>query len=83
MPSNFVSPLDTVADGELPVFDIAKEAALPLPAAQSVDEIEAAVRFAPLPQYDVSLSLELHPQIPVEPVDPTNPDGGQPDISLI
>jgi Cell Wall Hydrolase len=80
---NFVSPLDGVADGELPIFDIAKEAALPLPAAQSVDEIEAAVRFEPFPQYDISMSLELHPQIPVEPVDPNNPEGGQPDISLI
>ena len=48
-----------------------------------MDEIEAAVRFAPFPEYDISMSLEFHPQIPVEPVDPAHPEGGQPDISLI
>ena len=63
--------------------DIAKEASAPLPAGRPVDEIEAAVRFEPFPQYDISMSLEDHPQIPVEPVDPANPEGGQPDISLI
>lgn len=63
--------------------DILKEASAPVPAIPEVDEIEAAVRFQPFPEYDISLSLELHPQIPVEPVDPAHPEGGQPDISLI
>jgi Cell Wall Hydrolase len=77
----------SAADGaseEFPVIDFVKEiAAAPPPRRAPVDEIEAAVRFQPFPEYDVSLSLELHPQIPVEPVDPAHPDGGQPDISLI
>ena len=30
------------------------------------DEIEAAVRLTPFPEYDISLSLELHPQIPTD-----------------
>jgi spore germination cell wall hydrolase CwlJ-like protein len=77
---------DPVADGasdEFPVIDFAKEIAAPSPPRAVVDEIEAAVRFQPLPEYDISLSLELNPQIPVEPVDPAHPEGGQPDISLI
>ncbi|MBX6425129.1 MAG: cell wall hydrolase [Variibacter sp.] len=31
------------------------------------DEIEAAVRFQPFPEYDIALSLELHPQVPAAP----------------
>ena len=30
------------------------------------DEIEAAMRFRPFPEYDISMSLEAHPQIRVE-----------------
>jgi spore germination cell wall hydrolase CwlJ-like protein len=72
------------AAGEIPALDIAKEVGAPPPASRApVDEIEAAVRFVPFPEYDISMSLELHPQIPVEPVDPAHPEGGQPDISLI
>ena len=78
---------DAKADGasdEFPAIDFAREIAAAPPLHRApVDEIEAAVRFQPFPEYDVSLSLELHPQIPVEPVDPAHPDGGQPDISLI
>jgi Cell Wall Hydrolase len=33
------------------------------------DELEAAVRFEPFPEYDISLSLELHPKIPTDAVD--------------
>jgi spore germination cell wall hydrolase CwlJ-like protein len=52
-----------------------------LPDTASEDEIEAAARFTPFPEYDISMSLELHPKIPVdEPVD-TSDD--QPDISLL
>lgn len=67
---------------ELP--DIATQVLAPEPARPDpLDEIEAAVRFAPFPEYDISMSLELHPQVPVEPVDPTHPDADPPDLSLI
>jgi spore germination cell wall hydrolase CwlJ-like protein len=46
------------------------------------DEIEAAARFTPFPEYDISMSLELHPHIPAEePVDTSESE--QPDISLL
>src|ERR1043166_5586120 len=35
--------------------------------ATRADEIEAAMRFVPFPEYDISLSLELRPRIAVEP----------------
>jgi Cell Wall Hydrolase len=48
------------------------------------DEIEAAARFIPFPEYDISLSLELHPQIPGDDtVDAPETEAGQPDISLL
>ena len=83
-PSVVVYPPKDGASEEFPVIDFAREiAAAPPPRRAPVDEIEAAVRFQPFPEYDVSLSLELHPQIPVAPVDPAHPEGGEPDISLI
>ena len=59
------------------------DAATPGPQSPNgLDEIEAAMRFEPFPEYDISLSLELHPQIPVdEALDALASD--QPDISLI
>jgi spore germination cell wall hydrolase CwlJ-like protein len=33
------------------------------------DELEAAARFEPFPEYDISLSLELHPAIPTDTAD--------------
>jgi Cell Wall Hydrolase len=33
------------------------------------DELQAAVRFEPFPEYDISLSLELHPKIPTDAPD--------------
>jgi spore germination cell wall hydrolase CwlJ-like protein len=46
------------------------------------DEIEAAARFVPFPEYDISMSLELHPRVPSEePVE--TPDTEEPDISLL
>jgi spore germination cell wall hydrolase CwlJ-like protein len=48
------------------------------------DEIEAAARFVPFPEYDISLSLEMHPVVPGdEPVDGPEADAAQPDISLL
>jgi spore germination cell wall hydrolase CwlJ-like protein len=59
-------------------------ASLPQPAAP-IDEIEAAVRFEPFPEYDISMSLELDPQIPSEEVDGADGADGadEPDISVI
>jgi cell wall hydrolase len=52
-------------------------------AAPAVDEIEAAMRFAPFPEYDVSLSLELHPQIPREDLSDEVPSADKPDLSIL
>src|SRR5262245_30994342 len=58
-------------------------ASLPAHAATD-DEIEAAARFVPFPDYDISLSLELHPQIPGDDMaDVPETEAGQPDISLL
>jgi spore germination cell wall hydrolase CwlJ-like protein len=46
------------------------------------DELEAALRFVPFPDYDISLSLEPHPRIPGE-ADGPEADTAQPDISLL
>src|SRR5262249_44293855 len=48
------------------------------------DEIEAAARFVPFPEYDISLSLEMHPVVPgEEPADGPEADAARPDISLL
>ena len=52
-----------------------------LPEKAGEDEIEAAARFVPFPEYDISMSLELHPRIPTE--EPVEPSDEQPDISLL
>jgi hypothetical protein len=58
-------------------------ASLP-PRGTTDDDIEAAARFVPFPEYDVSLSLELHPQIPGDDTaDTPETEPGQPDISLL
>jgi spore germination cell wall hydrolase CwlJ-like protein len=50
----------------------------------SDDEIEAALRYVPFPEYDISLSLELHPQIPGDhALETAETDITQPDISLL
>jgi spore germination cell wall hydrolase CwlJ-like protein len=44
------------------------------------EELEAAVRFTPFPEYDISLSLELHPQVPTaDAARGDEPDGGDGD----
>src|SRR5262249_33925514 len=49
-----------------------------------LDEIQAALRFVPFPEYDISLSLELHPQVPhEESVDETSADAQQPDTAIL
>jgi spore germination cell wall hydrolase CwlJ-like protein len=54
-------------------LDILNEALRqPVPADQSADDtddLEAAANYEPFPEYDVSLSLELHPRAPVEGLD--------------
>jgi spore germination cell wall hydrolase CwlJ-like protein len=61
----------------------ARPAAPAGPASPSDDEIEAALRFVPFPEYDISLSLELHPQIPGEEPEIHVTEAEQPDISLL
>jgi Cell Wall Hydrolase len=90
----------TYATGELGVHSARSPAALVFPAidrtakgdflaslpphAATDDEIEAAARFVPFPEYDISQSLELHPQIPRdEMADAPETEAGQPDISLL
>ena len=51
------------------------------PASSGDDEIDAAIRFEPFPEYDISLSLELHPQLPADEFE--SPNTGQPDLSLL
>ncbi len=54
------------------------------PAAPAIDEIEAAMRFVPFPEYDISLSLELHPQIPRDDVSDEAASGTDtPDLSIL
>lgn len=55
----------------------------PAPAANPpMDEIEAAVRFEPFPEHDISMSLELRPHLESEEVFAA-PAEAQPDISLL
>jgi spore germination cell wall hydrolase CwlJ-like protein len=56
-------------------------AARHLPDKAIEDEIEAAARFVPFPEYDISMSLELRPHVPVE--EPVEAETEQPDISLL
>jgi Cell Wall Hydrolase len=53
------------------------------PAAPVIDEIEAAMRFVPFPEYDVSLSLELHPQTPRDETPEEATGADQPDLSIL
>jgi hypothetical protein len=49
----------------------------------AIDEIKAALRFVPFPEYDVSLSLELHPQIPRDEAPEEGAGADQPDLSIL
>lgn len=73
---------DAPRDLQRDILDaIARERA-PKPATPAIDEIEAAMRFVPFPEYDISLSLELHPQIPrEEPQEEAATD--RPDLSML
>jgi hypothetical protein len=55
----------------------------PKPSAPAIDEIEAAMRFVPFPEYDISLSLELHPKVPREEPDEAASDADKPDLSIL
>jgi hypothetical protein len=65
-----------------PVVDTGSPA-VPMPASPADDEIEAALRYVPFPEYDISLSLEPHPQVPGEEPEAPGADTDQPDISLL
>jgi len=48
------------------------------------DEIEAAARFVPFPEYDISMSYELYPRIPGDETgEIADANGEAPDISLL
>src|ERR1044072_2589562 len=47
-----------------------------MPEVSESDELEAALRFKPFPEYDISLSLELTPQVPAEPSESASADAG-------
>jgi spore germination cell wall hydrolase CwlJ-like protein len=59
-------------DSEIPdaqavvLSEIARDAHRRNAPAGKPDEIAAAMHFAPFPEYDISLSLELEPKIPIE-----------------
>ena len=53
------------------------------PAIPAVDEIEAAMRFVPFPEYDVSLSLELHPQVPRDDAPEEGAGADKPDLTIL
>jgi hypothetical protein len=47
-------------------------------------EIDAAARYEPFPEYDIAMSLELHPRLPLDDLSaPVTLGGSQPDISLL
>jgi Cell Wall Hydrolase len=48
---------------------------------EPTEDIEAAARFVPFPEYDISLSLEANPQIPEDKADVAWSD--QPDMSIL
>jgi hypothetical protein len=87
-PATTVPAAEASAAGDAPrdlqhdILDEIARARAPKPAAPAIDEIEAAMRFVPFPEYDLSLSLELHPQIPRdEPQEEAATD--QPDLSML
>ena len=88
-PQTRAAPADAAVEEDLTARDlqadmlaqIARDRA-PKPAEPAVDEIEAAVRFVPFPEYDISLSLELNPQVPREEADEAAPEG-KPDLSIL
>src|SRR5712691_3020738 len=66
------------------ILDAIRREREPARVAPAPDEIEAAVRFVPFPEYDVSLSLELHPQLPRDDSpDEAVSDADQPDMSIL
>jgi spore germination cell wall hydrolase CwlJ-like protein len=75
---------DAERDVQQDILDAIARDRAPRPSAPVLDEIEAAVRFAPFAEYDISLSLELHPQLLRDEVpDEAASDAGKPDLSIL
>ena len=75
---------DFLASRTVPDATVESTSARQAPSTPADDEIEAAARFTPFPEYDISLSLELHPVIPgEETVEAPEAEAAQPDISLL
>jgi hypothetical protein len=73
---------DMPRDLQQEVLDAIARDRAPKSAVPAIDEIEAAMRFVPFPEYDVSLSLELHPQIPRDEA-PDEAAADNPDLSIL
>jgi hypothetical protein len=75
---------DVPRDLQQDILDAIARDSAPKPAEPAIDEIDAAMRFVPFPEYDVSLSLELHPQIPLdEAPDEAASGADKPDLSIL
>jgi hypothetical protein len=61
---------EDIPDAQTAVLaELGRDAARRNTPAKKTDEIAAAVAFTPFPEYDISLSLELDPKLPVEESD--------------
>jgi spore germination cell wall hydrolase CwlJ-like protein len=77
LPSEELDLQQQVLDAIAHDREVAARPAQPEP----TEDLEAAVRFEPFPEYDISLSLEAHPQIPDEQAEIASAD--QPDMSIL
>src|ERR1043166_2329824 len=87
-PAGASPPADAPAEGaprdlQQDILDAIARDRAGKPPAPAIDEIEAAIRFVPFPEYDVSLSLELHPQPPRDEVPQDVAGNEQPDLSIL
>jgi Cell Wall Hydrolase len=83
-PAADASPADELSrDLQQDILDAIAHERVGKPAAAALDEIEAAMRFVPFPEYDVSLSLEAHPQLLREELSDEAPSADKPDLSIL
>jgi hypothetical protein len=76
------SAYEAERDVQQDILDAIARDRAPTPGKAVLDEIEAAVRFAPFAEYDISLSLELHPQV-LHEESPEEAAADQPDLSIL
>jgi spore germination cell wall hydrolase CwlJ-like protein len=68
LPSGEAVKDDDLVEGEDAESSARPDSTDPADERSAQDAIEAAIRQGPAPEYDISLSLELHPQIPADDV---------------